>query len=330
MSARKKRILVTGGAGFIGSHLSEALVKAGHQVSIIDNLSTGSLTNIEHLMSNPRFSATIDTIMNNEVLESLVLQCDEVYHLAAAVGVKLIMERPVETIETNVAGTERVLQLANKHKRKVLITSSSEIYGKQLENNGHAQPALHEDDDRLLGAITKRRWAYACSKALDEFLALAYYEEKKLPVVIVRLFNTVGPRQTAQYGMVIPNFVQRALLDKELIVFGDGDQSRSFVDVSDAVKALILLMENKKATGQIFNVGNGAEVSINDLAKKVVKLTGSRSRISRIPYEKAYGPGFEDMRRRVPDIDRVRKLTGYEPLVDLDGILLSVIEHFKQ
>jgi len=322
------KILITGGAGFIGSHLADRLLEMGEEVFVIDDLSTGALKNIEHLQENPRFHLVADTILHEAVMNELVFKCDQIYHMAAAVGVKLIMNRPVETVETNVKGTEMVLKLANSHKRKVLIASTSEVYGKVMD--GHNYSVLTEDTDRLMGSTSKRRWAYACSKALDEFLALAYYEEKKLPVIIARIFNTVGPRQTGQYGMVIPNFVQKALIDKPIVVYGDGTQSRSFTHVSDAVDALVGLMAEPGAVGQVVNVGNTKEVSIKELALLVKEMTGSESDIEYIPYEKAYGPGFEDMKRRCPDISKIKELIGFEPNIDLRGIIQSVIDYYKE
>jgi UDP-glucose 4-epimerase len=257
-------------------------------------------------------------------MNELIFKADHVYHLAAAVGVLNIMDHPVETLDINVKGTETVLRLANRFKKKVLIASTSEIYGK------HVAHALSEDDNRVMGTVKKRRWAYACSKTLDEFLALAYYDEKKLPVVIARLFNTVGPRQTGRYGMVLPNFVQSALLGKPITVYGDGTQTRSFTHVKDVVKALIKLMEEPKAEGDVFNVGNSHEISIKDLAVKVKDMTGSPSEIEYIPYEKAYGPGFEDMDRRCPVIDKLTRLTGFKPNHDLESIIQSVIDYFKE
>jgi len=319
------KILITGGAGFIGSHLAEELLKnKENNVTIIDNLSTGRLENIEHLLNNPRFRYVIDTILNEDVIENLVSKNECVYHLAAAVGVKLIMEKPLETIETNVKGTEIILRAANKYKRKTLIASTSEIYGK------HVQHTLKEDDNRVMGPIKKWRWAYASSKTIDEFLALAYYIEKKLPVIIARLFNTVGPRQTGAYGMVIPNFVQSALLGKPITVYGSGRQTRSFTYVKDVVKAMIDLMDCPKAPGDVFNIGSKTEISIADLAKKIKKMAGSRSKIIYIPYDKAYGEGFEDMMRRTPDISKIKKIIGYKPTVSLDSIIEEVIEYFKQ
>jgi UDP-glucose 4-epimerase len=322
------KILITGGAGFIGSHLADRLLEMGEEVFVIDDFSTGALKNIENLQENPRFHLVADTILHEAVMNELVFKCDQIYHMAAAVGVKLIMNRPVETLETNVKGTEMVLKLANSHKRKVLIASTSEVYGKVMD--GHNCSVLTEDTDRLMGSTSKRRWAYACSKALDEFLAMAYYEEKKLPVIIARIFNTVGPRQTGQYGMVIPNFVQKALIDKPIVVYGDGTQSRSFTHVSDAVDALVGLMAEPGAVGQVVNVGNTKEVTIKELALLVKEMTGSESDIEYIPYEKAYGPGFEDMKRRCPDISKIKELIGFQPNIDLRGIIQSVIDYYKE
>lgn len=321
------KILITGGAGFIGSHLADRLLDMGEEVFAIDDLSTGTLRNVKHLQEDPRFHLVVDTVLNEAVMNELVFKCEQIYHMAAVVGVKQIMNRPVETLETNVKGTEMVLRLANRHKRKVLIASTSEVYGKVMD--GHNCSLLSEDTDRLMGATTRRRWAYACSKALDEFLALAYYEEKKLPVIVARLFNTVGPRQTGQYGMVIPNFVQKALIGKPIIVHGDGSQSRSFTHISDVVDALIALMAEPRAVGQVVNVGGTEEVTIQDLAVLVKEMAGSSSEIEYISYDKAYGPGFEDMQRRCPDITRLKDLTGFEPKVDLRGIIRSVINYHK-
>jgi UDP-glucose 4-epimerase len=318
------RVLITGGAGFVGSHLSEALLERGDEVFILDNLSTGSIENVVHLKTNPRFHYTIDTVANEPVLAELIDRCDIVVHLAAAVGVKLIVEQPVHTIETNVHGTEVVLKHANKKKKLVLIASTSEVYGKS------ADVPFREDADLVLGPTSKHRWAYACSKMIDEFLALAYWKERKLPVIVVRLFNTVGPRQTGQYGMVIPNFVRQALAGQPITVFGDGTQSRSFTYVGDVVKAMVALIDEPRAVGQVFNIGNGNEISIGDLAAKVKQMTGSSSEIVTVPYEKAYEAGFEDMPRRVPDISRIKSLVGYAPTVELDETLRRVIEHFRQ
>ena len=318
------RVLITGGAGFVGSHLAEALLARGDEVYALDNLSTGSIDNIAHLKSHPKFHYTIDTVTNEPVLAELVDRSDVVVHLAAAVGVKLIVEAPVHTIETNVHGTEVVLKLANKKKKLVLIASTSEVYGKSVD------VPFHEDADLVLGPSYKHRWAYACSKLIDEFLALAYWKERKLPVIIVRLFNTVGPRQTGQYGMVIPNFVRQALAGQPITVFGDGRQSRSFTYVGDVVRAVVALMDEPRAVGQVFNIGNGYEITIGDLAERIRTLTGSQSEIVRIPYDQAYEAGFEDMPRRVPDISKIKALVGYTPTVELDEILNRVIEHFRQ
>ena len=318
------KVLITGGAGFIGSHLSERLLELGHEIFIIDNLWTGKLSNLDKIHENKRMHLVVDTILNESVMNELIFKVDHIYHLAAAVGVRNIMDHPVETLDINVKGTETVLRLANRFKKKVLIASTSEVYGRHVEHD------LSEDDNRVMGSVKKRRWAYACSKTLDEFLALAYFDEKKLPVVITRLFNTVGPRQTGQYGMVLPNFVQSALLGKPIPVYGDGTQSRSFAHVNDVAWALIRLMEEPDAEGDIFNVGNDHEVSIKDLAFKVKEMTGSSSEIEFIPYEKAYGPGFEDMERRCPNIEKIRNLVGYKPTFDLHAIIESVIDFFKE
>lgn len=317
------KTLITGGAGFIGSHLAEALLKAGHEIVVVDDLSTGRYENIRPLRDHPQFRVFISSILDRSLMEPLIAECDEIYHLAAAVGVRLIIEEPVETIETNILGTEVVLSLASKYNKKTLLASTSEVYGK---NN--AVP-FREDDDSVIGATTKSRWSYACSKAMDEFLALAYHKQKGLPVVIVRLFNTVGPRQTGRYGMVIPNFVRQALLGQPLTVFGDGEQTRCFTHVHDAVKALIALMAHPGAVGEIFNLGSDQEVTINELARRVIQLTGSSSKIQHIPYDQAYEAGFEDMRRRVPDVSKLRRLIGFAPQRSLDEILRNVIEHFR-
>jgi UDP-glucose 4-epimerase len=318
------RVLITGGAGFVGSHLAEALLARGDEVYALDNLSTGSIDNIAHLKAHPKFHYTIDSVTNEPVLAELVDRSDVVVHLAAAVGVKLIVEAPVHTIETNVHGTEVVLKLANKKKKLVLIASTSEVYGKSTD------VPFHEEADLVLGPSHKHRWAYACSKLIDEFLALAYWKERKLPVIIVRLFNTVGPRQTGQYGMVIPNFVRQALAGQPITVFGDGLQSRSFTYVGDVVRAVVALIDEPRAVGQVFNIGNGHEITIGDLAERIRTLAGSQSEIVRIPYDQAYEAGFEDMPRRVPDITKIKALVGYAPTVELDEILTRVIEHFRQ
>jgi nucleoside-diphosphate-sugar epimerase len=317
------KALITGGAGFVGSHLAEALLARGDEVAVLDNLSTGSIENIEQLKAHKSFRYVIDSVTNGPLAAELIDRVDVVFHLAAAVGVRLIVESPVNTIETNVHGTEMVLKMANKKKKKVLIASTSEVYGKSN------QVPFHEDADLVMGPTSKGRWSYACSKAIDEFLALAYWKEKHLPVVVVRLFNTVGPRQTGRYGMVIPNFVKQALLGHPITVFGDGTQSRCFTYVGDVVEQLIALAENPKAVGEVFNVGNDREeVSVKDLAKRVKQRTQSKSEIELVPYDKAYEEGFEDMPRRVPDLRKLRALTGYEPKVQLDEILDRVIAYF--
>jgi UDP-glucose 4-epimerase len=317
------RVLITGGAGFIGSHLAESYLGRGDEVFILDDLSTGSIDNIRHLKSNPRFHYTIESVHHAPTVAELVDQCDAVIHLAAAVGVRLIVESPVRTIETNVHGTEVVLAKANKKKKKVLIASTSEVYGLS------EQVPFREDGNLVLGPTAKGRWSYACSKAIDEFLALAYWRERKLPTVIVRLFNTVGPRQTGQYGMVVPTFVKQALTGRPITIHGDGNQSRCFAHVSDVVGAIVALMDHPGAVGDVFNIGSDEEVTIRALAERVKELTGSRSEIVTIPYELAYGEGFEDMPRRVPDIAKVGRLIGYRPTRSLDQILQSVIEFFR-
>ncbi len=317
------KALITGGAGFIGSHLAERLLEEGHEVMVLDNLSTGSIENITHLKGRSGFSYTIDSVTNESLLAELIDRSDVVFHLAAAVGVKLIVEQPVHTIETNVHGTEVVLKHANKKKKLVFIASTSEVYGKSTD------VPFREAADLVLGPSAKHRWAYACSKLIDEFLALAYWKEKKLPVVIVRLFNTVGPRQTGQYGMVMPTFVRQALAGQPITVFGDGTQSRSFTYVGDVIDALIRLMADKRAIGEVFNIGNMGEVTIADLAARVKAMTGSCSSIQYIPYDQAYEEGFEDMPRRVPDISKIREFVGYEPKVKLDDIIRTVIEHMR-
>jgi UDP-glucose 4-epimerase len=316
-------VLITGGAGFIGSHLAEALLGSGHEVDVIDNLSTGSIRNIEHLKDHPKFKYSIDTLDNEPLLAELIDRNDVIFHLAAAVGVKLIVEQPVHTIETNVHGTEVVLKHANKKKKLVIIASTSEVYGKSL-----AVP-FREDADLVMGATVKHRWAYACSKAIDEFLALAYWKERGLPVIIVRFFNTVGPRQTGQYGMVLPSFVQQALAGQPITVFGDGTQQRSFTYIGDVVGCLLKLVQEKQALGQVFNIGNREEVSIHRLAQLVKEQTGSASTIVFVPYDKAYEAGFEDMPRRVPDLTKIHDLVGYEPKVQLNEIIANVIGYFR-
>ncbi len=315
------KVLITGGAGFIGSHLSDACLERGNEVHIIDNLSTGRMDNIAHLKKHPRFHYTIDSVHSQPVLAELVDQCDVIFHLAAAVGVKLIMESPVRTIETNVRGTEIVLAQANKKKKKVLIASTSEVYGLS------EQVPFREDGNLVMGATSKGRWSYACSKAIDEFLALAYWREKKLPTIVVRLFNTVGPRQTGRYGMVVPTFVKQALAGRPLTVYGTGEQTRCFGYVGDVVGALIKLMDHPAAVGQVFNIGSEEEVTILELAERIKELTNSDSKIVLVPYDEAYDEGFEDMPRRVPDISKINASVGFRPEMKLDGILKSVIAY---
>ncbi|MDQ3071153.1 MAG: GDP-mannose 4,6-dehydratase [Acidobacteriota bacterium] len=318
------KALITGGAGFVGSHLAEALLGAGYRVMVIDNLSTGSMDNIRHLKIHERFEYVIDDVENERLLAELIDVADVVFHMAAAVGVKLIVEAPVRTIETNIHGTEVVLRHAAKKGKLVMVFSTSEVYGKSTDL------PFREDSDLVMGPTVKHRWAYACSKAIDEFLALAYWKERKLPVIIVRLFNTVGPRQTGRYGMVIPTLMRQALAGTPLTVYGDGKQSRSFTDVSDVVAALIRLSAEKSAIGQVFNIGNTEEVSIEDLAQKIRAKTGSNSEIAYIPYDEAYEAGFEDMPRRVPDLTKIRTLIGYEPRINLDGILDRVMDSLRE
>ena len=318
------KTLITGGAGFVGSHLAGLLLEKGREVHILDNLSTGRKENLGHIRSHSRLHLHKGSVLDPKRVEPLIGECGEIYHLAAAVGVRLVIEKPVETIMTNVRGTEVVLESARKHGRKVLIASTSEVYGKN--KNG----ALREGDDRIMGSVTKQRWAYANTKTLDEFLALAYHRQYSLAVVIARMFNTVGPRQTGRYGMVIPNFVRAALDGKPIRVFGNGKQTRCFAYVGDVVRCLADLMAHPGAVGQIFNVGNSGEISIAALAERVKALTGSSSPIEFVPYEEAYGEGFEDMERRVPDLTKARDLVGYEPKVHLDEILRRVVEYFRE
>lgn len=317
------KVLITGGAGFIGSHLAERLLKDGHEVTIIDDLSTGSRENFEHLTSRKNFHWVIDTILNRPVLEKLVADCQMIYHLAAAVGVQYVIQNPLKSLQINIEGTEQVLELALQNDCRVLVTSTSETYGKS------ERIPFREDDDVILGATTVRRWGYAYAKAVDEFLCFAYYREKKLPVVVARLFNITGPRQTGAYGMVVPRFVKQALMEQPLTVYGDGKQSRCFTHVSDAVEGLVALAENPEAAGQVFNVGSDFEITIEDLARKIKEMTGSPSEIKYIPYEDAYEKGFEDMSRRLPDISKIQRLTGYQPQASLEEILKEVIEYHK-
>ncbi|MBI4219908.1 MAG: GDP-mannose 4,6-dehydratase [Chloroflexi bacterium] len=315
------RALITGGAGFIGSHLAETLLARGYVVQAIDDLSTGAIENIDHLTGSDRFSYVVDTVMNRPLMAELVDRADVVFHLAAAVGVRLIVERPVATIETNIKATELVLELASRKRKPLLISSTSEVYGK-LDKETFA-----EEDEMVLGPTSKARWCYAASKIIDEFLAKAYFKERGLPVVIVRLFNTIGPRQTGQYGMVVPRFVRQALRGEPITVYGDGNQRRSFTWVGDVADAMVTLINTPAAYGEVFNIGHHREVSIHELATMIKDLTESPSEIAFVPYERAYGEGFEDISRRLPDISKVRRLIGYRPTLDLSAVLEKVIAH---
>ncbi len=317
------KALITGGAGFIGSHLSDYLLSLGYQVVALDDLSTGRLENIAHLRAHPDFSFVEGTILNQTLVDDLTTQVDVVFHLAAAVGVNLILEHPVDSIRTNVLGSEVVLSAAHRHHKKILIASTSEVYGKGI------RVPFREDDDRVQGATTKIRWSYANAKAMDEFLALAYHQEYELPVIVCRFFNTVGPRQTGRYGMVIPRFVKQALANEPLTVYGDGTQSRCFCDVSDVVKAITALTKSPQAEGEVFNIGNPEEITIIELAKRIIALTNSQSLITYIPYEQAYQPGFEDMQRRVPSIDKIIDYVNWQPSINLSGILKRVITYYQ-
>lgn len=317
-------VLVTGGAGFVGSHLAEELLQRGHSVTVLDDLSTGSVSNIRHLKSNRRFDYVIDSVMNRSVLAELVDESDLIYHLAAAVGVRLIVQSPVRTLHTNVRATELVLEAAKKKKKKVLITSTSEVYGKATKI------PFQEDDDLVIGPPVRGRWSYACSKAIDEFLAIAYHREFGLPVVLVRLFNTVGPRQTGNYGMVLPRFVSQALSGHPITIHGDGTQSRCFGWVGDIVRALIDLTQYPDAVGRVFNIGSDEEVTINELASIVKEVTGSNSPIQHLSYEEVYGKDFEDMYRRVPDLSRIRTAIGYSPTKSLREIVEAVANSLNE
>lgn len=317
------KVLITGGAGFIGSHLAEVLLKRGDQVTILDDLSTGHYENVGQLDGQPGFQIVVGTILNEVLVDKLVERCDVVFHLAAAVGVELIIKRPLESMMTNIKGSEVVLEMAHRYRKKVLIASTSEIYGKNT--NG----SLSEDTDRILGSPLKTRWSYSTSKAVDEVLAYVYWKDKGVPTVIVRLFNTVGPRQSGAYGMVIPRFVGQALAGKPLEVHGDGKQSRCFLHVQDTVRALIGLIEQDKAVGQVFNIGSQEEVTIEELARRVIRLTQSRSQITYVPYAQAYEEGYEDMPRRVPDLSKVRALIGFEPTMNLDQVIQSVVRSMQ-
>jgi len=318
------KILITGGAGFIGSHLAEKLLELGNEVVVIDDLSTGSRVNIARIEADPKFRFVYDNVRNSETMHILAQQCEVIVHLAAAVGVKLIVDEPVRTIETNIHGTEVVLEVANKFHKKVLLASSSEVYGKS-----EAVP-FREDDDTVLGSTKYSRWSYACSKAIDEFLGLAYQQQYSLPVIIMRFFNTVGPRQTGQYGMVIPRFVEWALRDEPLIIYGTGRQSRCFCYVKDLVEAIIGLMSCDEAQGRVYNIGSTEEITINGLADKIIELTGSKSEKQFVSYEEAYGLPFDDMERRVPCLDRIKGLIGFQPRTSLEQTLTFIIEEKKR
>lgn len=318
------KILITGGAGFVGSHLSDRFINEGHEVTVIDDLSTGRYQNVEHLEGNKNFRLIIDTVLNQELMEGLIRDTDRVFHMASAVGVRLIMEHPVKTIETIFRGTDVVLGFCSRYRKRVLVPSTSEVYGK-----GISVP-FREEDDLLTGSTDKHRWAYACAKTLDEFLALAHWKETRLPVVVVRLFNTVGPRQTGQYGMVVPNFVKAAIKNEPLTVHGDGTQSRCFGHVLDVIEGLVKVIESPECFGQVINLGNAEEVTINGLAEKAIEMTGSKSEIRYIPYEEAYGEGFEDMQRRVPSLEKAKRLIGFQPTRTLNDIINDVAEQFHQ
>lgn len=317
------KILITGGAGFVGSHLADRLLKDNHEITVIDDLSTGRYSNVAHLEGDDRFRLIIDTVLNQELMEELIRETDRVYHMASAVGVRLIMEQPVKTIETIFHGTDVILKFCSRYRKRVLVPSTSEVYGK-----GTSIP-FSEDDDLLTGATDKHRWAYACAKTLDEFLALAHWKETRLPVVVVRLFNTVGPRQTGQYGMVVPRFVHAAMKNEPITVHGDGTQQRCFGHVSDVVEGLVNVLETPECFGQVINLGNDQEVSILGLADRAITLTESASEIKFIPYEEAYGDGFEDMRRRVPNLTKASRLVGYQPTRTLDDIINDVAVEFR-
>lgn len=318
------KALITGGAGFIGGHLAEELLKNKHKVIALDDLSTGRLENVVHLKENPNFELVVGTVLNEHLVDKLVERADAVFHLAAAVGVELIVKRPLESLTTNIKGSEMVLEMAYRYNKKILITSTSEIYGKNV--NG----PLKETDDRILGSPLKARWSYSTAKAVDEMLAYVYWKEKKVPSVIVRLFNTVGPRQTGYYGMVVPRFIEQALKNKAITVYGTGKQTRCFIHVKDVVKALIKLVEEPRAAGEVFNIGSQEEVSIEQLAKEIIKITKSKSKIEHIPYEKAYEEGFEDMQRRVPAIAKINKLIGFKPTYSLAEIIKDIVKYQKR
>jgi len=316
--------LITGGAGFIGSHLSDRLISEGHKVTVLDNFSTGKSDNVKHLENKAGFELVVGSILNEFLVDKLAERCDAIFHLAAAVGVELIVNHPLESLTTNIKGSEIVLNMAFRYHKKVLITSTSEIYGK------NTQGPLKEDQDRILGSPLKSRWSYSTAKAVDEMLAYVYWKTKDVPTVIVRLFNTVGPRQSGAYGMVVPRFVRQALEGKDITVYGSGKQSRCFLHVKDVVSALPKLIENPKAYGQVFNIGSQEEVTIEDLARKVIEITKSKSKLVNIPYEKAYEEGFEDMERRIPDTSKIRDLIGFKPTADLKAIIEDVVSYTRE
>jgi UDP-glucose 4-epimerase len=318
------KALITGGAGFIGSHLAERLLQTGHDVVVVDNLSTGSLKNLQNIEKHPKFRFVYDDVRNSETMHILIEQCDMVFHLAAAVGVQMIVDRPVHTIETNIHGSEVVLKIANKFCKKVLIASTSEVYGKS------ETVPFREDDDTILGSTKFSRWAYACSKAIDEFLGQAYYEQYGLPVIIARFFNTIGPRQTGRYGMVVPRFIERALENEPILIYGTGQQTRCFSYVGDTLDGVVALMNHPDVPGRVYNIGSTEEITVEGLADKIIELTGSKSEKKFLSYEEAYGRAFDDMMRRVPCLDRIKKTVGYEPKTSLEQTLKIVIEDIKR
>jgi UDP-glucose 4-epimerase len=317
------KVFITGGAGFIGSHLAGELLKQGNEVCVLDNLSTGRIENVSSFGSNPKFSLVVGTILNEILVDKLVERCDVIFHLAAAVGVELIVKKPLESLTTNIKGSEIVLEMAHRYRKKILITSTSEIYGKNVKG------PLKEGDDRILGSPLKTRWSYSTAKAVDEMLAYVYWKEKQVPTIIVRLFNTVGPRQTGYYGMVMPRFIEQALDNHPITVYGTGKQTRCFAHVKDVVGALIKLSQEPKALGEVFNIGSQEEISIEQLAKEIIKFTKSRSKIKYVSYEAAYEEGFEDMQRRVPDIAKIHKLIGFKPTYNLAGIIKDIVVYLK-
>ena len=318
------KALITGGAGFIGSHLTDLLLSNGHDVVVVDDLSTGSLENLDGVRTNTRFRFVHENVCDSTVMKRLVDKCEVVFHLAAAVGVQLIVDKPVHTLETNIHGCEVVLEAASRSNKKIIIASSSEVYGKSM-----CVP-FYEDDDMVLGSTRFSRWSYACSKAIDEFLGLAYHRKCNLPVILVRFFNTVGPRQTGRYGMVIPRFVAAALRDESLIIHGTGQQTRCFVHVRDVVEGLLALTESRDAPGRVYNIGSNEEITIEDLADKIVAMTASKSKKRKISYEEAYGEPFDDMMRRVPCLDRIRETVGWQPRINLENTLRSIIDHTRK